>query len=73
MFHFEKNLLHKCVQWAGGERISHLPSRNKIKLFKKNLEYLNISAPTNLQYESRVLVTGTKTSIKQYGKNGDKK
>ena len=62
-----------CAVGGRRERISHLPSRNKIKLFRKNLQYLNISAPTNLQYESRVLVTGTKTSIKQYGKNGDKK
>ena len=31
MFQFEKKLLHKCVQWAGGEKISHLSNRNKTK------------------------------------------
>ena len=35
--------------------------------------HLHISAPNNLQYEPRGLITGKITSIKQYGKNGNKK
>ena len=36
-FNFEKVLLHKCVQWAGGEKISHLSNRTKIEMIQDNL------------------------------------
>ena len=34
---FEKNLLHKCVQWAGKVKISHLFNRSETKWSKKKL------------------------------------
>ena len=54
--------LNKCVQWAGGERISHLPGRKRQNVPKQT--YLCISAPTNLQYESRGLMTGNNNVYK---------
>ena len=60
----KKKLSHKCVQWSGGDEISHLSNRTKQNDPKQT--YLHISAPTNLQYHS--LWQEILTSIKQYGK-----
>ena len=51
------------MQFARGEKISHLSNRNQRKWFKT---YLHISVATNLQYAS--LWQEIITSIKQYGK-----
>ena len=48
------------MQRAGRERISHLSNRNK----KWSIIYLHISVPTNLQYESRVLIIGNKNGYR---------
>ena len=61
--------LHKCVQWAGGEKISHLSNRKEKKNDPRQT-YLHISAPGNLQYGS--LGQEIITSIKKCGKTGTK-
>ena len=58
------NLLHKCVQWAGGEKISHLSNSNRTKWSKTNLFAYLCPCKSSI----RVTVTEIISSIKKYGK-----
>ena len=64
----KKNLLHKCLQRTGGEKISHLSDSNETKWSTTNLfEYL-------CSYKSSiwVTVTGNNNVWKTIWKNGNK-
>ena len=67
-FSLKKKLQQRCVQWARGEKISHLFNRNKTKWSKTNLSVCLCFYKSSI----RVIMTRNDNVYKATCKNGNK-
>ena len=69
---WKKNMLHKCVQLEEGETINYLSKKKERKCSKTNL-FAYLCFYNSLIRVTRIIDRKEITSIKQYGKNENKK